>query len=178
MAAEPYSANALEDRLDEILDPVLSTRRTATRLAETIAPLARDLQDFTLHWTAVIARTNPEMAYQFAAAAPQGLARLDLACAEDWIIEAMDTYDREGLYRGSAVFKNIDEFAARSGESAAAVSFADVTNVLQLFICGLSGRRLMLDTAAQPYTDTETLFLPPRIALGQHAKKTSLYTRH
>ena len=166
MAAEPYSANALEDRLDEILDPVLSTRRTATRLAETIAPLARDLQDFTLHWTAVIARTNPEMAYQFAAAAPQGLARLDLACAEDWIIEAMDTYDREGLYRGSAVFKNVDEFAARSGESAAAVSFADVTHVLQLFICGLSGRRLMLDTAAQPYTDTETLFLPPRIALG------------
>ncbi len=80
MAAEPYSANALEDRLDEILDPVLSSRRTATRLAETIAPLARDLQDFTLHWTAVIARTNPEMAYQFAAAAPQGLARLDLAC--------------------------------------------------------------------------------------------------
>lgn len=165
-AAEPYSAIALEDRLDEILDPVLSTRRTATRLAESIAPLARDLQDFTLHWTAVIARTNPEMAYQFAAAAPQGLARLDLACAEDWIIEAMDTYDREGLYRGSAVFKNIDEFAARSGESAAAVSFADITHVLQLFICGLSGRRLMLDTAAHPYTDTETLFLPPRIALG------------
>jgi nitric oxide reductase NorD protein len=165
MAAEPYATNTLEDRLDEILDPVLSTRRTATRLAETIAPLARDLQDFTLHWTAVIARTNPEMAYQFAAAAPQGLARLDLVSAEAWIIEAMDTYDRDGLYRGSAVFKNIDEFAARSSETTAAVSFADVTQVLQLFICGLSGRRLMLDTAPHPYTDTETLFQPLRIAL-------------
>ncbi|MBX9811364.1 MAG: hypothetical protein K2Y16_07115 [Burkholderiales bacterium] len=164
-AAEPLSANALEDRLDEILDPVLSTRRTATRLAEAVAPLPREHQDFVLHWVAVIARTNPEMAYQFAAAAPQALARLDLASAEAWIIEAMDTYDRDGLYRGSAVFKNVGEFARLSRGTAAAVSFEDVAQVLQLFICGLSGRRLRLDTAARPHTDTETLFLPPSIAL-------------
>ncbi len=165
MAAEPLSANALEERLDELLDPVLSSRRTATRLAGTIAPLAREPQDFILHWVAVIARSNPEMAYQFAAAAPQALARLDLAAAEAWIIEAMDTYDRDGLYRGSAVFKNIVEFSGFLHANAAAVSFEDVARVLQLFICGLAGRRFRLDTAAHSYTDTETLFLQSRIAL-------------
>jgi len=71
MPNEPLTAPALEDRLDDLLDAVLSSRRTATRLAEGIAPLPRDQQDFVLHWVAVIARTNPEMAYQFAAAAPQ-----------------------------------------------------------------------------------------------------------
>ena len=165
MAAEPLAANALEELLDELLDPVLSSRRTATGLAGTIAPLARELQDFILHWVAVIARSNPEMAYQFAAAAPQALARLDLAAAEAWIIEAMDTYDRDGLYRGSAIFKNAAEFSGFSHATAAAVPFEDVAQVLQLFICGLAGRRLRLDTAAHPYTDTETLFLPSRIAL-------------
>jgi len=161
----PLTEAELDDLLDYLLGPVLSSRRTAAPLARLLAPMERHLQDFVLHWIEIIDRTNYELAYQFAAAAPQGLAQLDIASAEAWIIEAMDTYDREGLYRGSAVFKNIGDFAERSGEATEAVSFADVTQVLQLFVCGLSGRRLVLDTAPRPYTDTETLFLPPRIAL-------------
>ena len=162
VANEPLTVPALEDRLDDLLDAVLSSRRTATRLAEAIAPLPRDQQDFVLHWVAVIARTNSEMAYQFAAAAPQALATLDLSVAEAWIIQAVDTYDREGLYRGSQVFKNAAEFATLARGSASAVTFEEVAQVLQLFICGLSGRRLRLDTAPHGYTDTETIFLPPR----------------
>ena len=165
MPNEPLTAPALEDRLDDLLDAVLSSRRTATRLAEGIAPLPRDQQDFVLHWVAVIARTNSEMAYQFAAAAPQALAMLDLSAAEAWIIQAMDTYDREGLYPGSQVFKNAAGFAMLARGGASAVTFEEVAQVLQLFICGLSGRRLRLDTAPHGYTDTETIFLPSRIAL-------------
>lgn len=165
MAAERLSTDALEERLDDILDPVLSSRRTATGLAGTIAPLARESQDFILRWAAIIARTNAEMAYQFTAAAPEALARLDPASAEAWIITAMDIYDRDGLYRASALFKNVEEFARSAQETAAAVSFEDVAQTLQLFICGLAGRRLRLDTAVHSYTDTETLYLPSRIAL-------------
>ena len=98
---EPLTAHQLEARLDEALDPVLSSRRTARPLAENLAPLARDLQDFALHWVNVIARTSGEMAYQFAALAPDALRRLDTAAAETWIIQAIDTFDREGLHRGS-----------------------------------------------------------------------------
>lgn len=165
MAAEPIAARELEERLDEILDAVLSTRRTATRLALEIAELSRAEQDFVLHWTGVAVRTNAEMAYQFAAAAPAALQRLDLAAAEAWIVQAMDTYDREGLYRGSAVLKNVDEFAELAGGSPGAQSFSEAAQVLLLFLCGLSGRRMRLDTADQPYTDTETIYLPPRLAI-------------
>ncbi len=164
-AAARLSADALEERLDETLDPVLSSRRTATGLAATIAPLARESQDFILNWVAIIARTNAEMAYQFAAAAPGALARLDPATAEAWIITAMDAYDRDGLYRASALFKNVAEFASTARESAAVVTFEDVARILQLFLCGLAGRRLSLDTAIHAYTDTETLYLPSRMAL-------------
>lgn len=166
VAVEPLDRAALEDRLDELLDAVLSSRRTATGLAEALARLPRDRQDFALHWVAVIARTNPEMAYQFAAAAPGALGTLDLPAAEAWIICAMDTYDREGLYRGSQAFKNTEEFAAPSRGVGSAVVFGDVAPVLQLFVCGLSGRRMRLDTAPLPYTDTETIYLPARIALA------------
>jgi len=164
LAVEALSVAELEERLDEILDAVLSTRRTATRLAQAIAALPRGEQDFVLHWTGVVARTNPEMAYQFAAAAPAALQRLELDAAEAWIVQAMDTYDREGLYRGSAVLKNLDEFADLASSSSNAQSFEEAAHVLQFFLCGLSGRRMRLDTAVHPYTDTETIYLPPRLA--------------
>lgn len=164
LADEPYSFGDLERRLDAILDPVLSTRRTAGPLAQAVASLPRNEQDFILHWTGVAARTNPELAYQFASAAPAALARLDLVDAESWIIQAMDTYDREGLNRGTEVLKDLDEFAVSTSAPAHAQIFEEAARVLELFVCGLSGRPLRLDTAAQPYTDTETIFLPPRVA--------------
>lgn len=55
MTAPPLTEAELYGRLDYLLSPVLSSRRTA-------APLARPQQDFVLHWIEVTARTNYEMA--------------------------------------------------------------------------------------------------------------------
>ena len=158
--SEPLGTHQLEEQLDEALDPVLSSRRTAQPLALRLAPLERELQNFTLHWVGVIARTSSEMAYQFAALAPDALRKLDLATAEAWIIHAMDTFDREGLYRGSSELKNLDAFIVASRSRARAVAFEDASNVLGLFICGLAGRRLKFEAGTEAYTDTETIHLP------------------
>ena len=158
--SEPLSDHQLEERLDAMLDAVLSSRRTAQPLALGLAALERELQDFTLHWVGVIARTSSEMAYQFAALAPDALRKLDPATAEAWIIHAMDTFDCEGLYRGSSELKNVDAFVAASRGRDRAVAFEDACNVIGLFICGLSGRRLKLEAASEAYTDTETIHLP------------------
>src|SRR5687768_9122002 len=166
-AAERLTAHQLEQRLDEALDPVLSSRRTAQPLASGLAPLERELQDFTLHWVGVIARTSGEMAYQLAALAPQALRTIDRRMAEAWIIHAMDTFDREGLYRGSAELKNFEAFMAAARSRPHAVTFEDAQNVLGLFICGLSGRRLKLEAGGTAYTDTETIHLPVRV--DEHA---------
>jgi len=143
---------------------VLSSRRTAAPLAEQLAPLTRTQQDFVLHWIEVIDRSNYEMAYQFAASAPTALARLDNAAVEAWILQALDTYDRDGLYQGSQVFKQVDVWLPSAANEHTA-TFEQHAPVLELYACGLAGRRLQLDVAAEPYTDTETLYLPPRIAV-------------
>ena len=169
----PLTAADLAERLDTLLNPVLSSRRTAAPLAHALLALSRDVQDFTLHWVEVIARTNYEMAYQFAAAAPAALAALDSGAAEAWIIQAMDSYDREGLYRGSQRFTDFSAFAARAGRQHA-VGFEEVASVLDLFVCGLSGRRMKIDTASAAWTDTETLYLPPRMAVGANRAQNFL----
>jgi nitric oxide reductase NorD protein len=161
----PLTESELDDCLDALLNPVLSSRRTAAPLAHALASLPRAPQDFTLHWVDVIGRTNYEMAYQFAAAAPEALAQLDSSAAEAWIIQAMDSYDREGLYHGSQVFKNFSSFAAKAG-SENAVRYENVAHMLELFICGLSGRRMKIDAAPVAWTDTDTIYLPPRMAAG------------
>ena len=91
----PFEADELEKRLDESLDPVLSSRRTAQPLAARFAALTREQQDFGLKWVGIIARTSGELAYQFAAVAPDVLPSIDAATAEAWIIHAMDAFDRE-----------------------------------------------------------------------------------
>ncbi len=148
-----------------MLNPVLSSRRTAQPLAQALATLTHTQQDFTLRWVEIIARTNYEMAYQFATTAPAALPALDESSAEAWIIQAMDSYDREGLHQGSEIFKNFAAFAAQA-DNQHAVSFASVAIVLERFVCGLSGRRMKIDTAPAAWTDTDTLYLPPRMAAG------------
>lgn len=164
----PATLTEIEGRLDRLLDPVLSARRTAQPLAEGIASLARSDQDFALHWVTVIARTNIELAFQFAAAAPTALGLFGADTAEKWVIHAMDAYDREGLHRGSEVLRQPGSFVL-DALPAGAVRFDEIARVMRVFVQGLSGRALHVETAHRTYTDTAALYLPARIAHGATA---------
>lgn len=156
----PFTAAELEERLDEILDPVLSSRRTATGLATQLQDFERDQQEFVLRWVGIIAKTNAELAYQFAAQAPEALRALDSSDVEGWIIQAMDMYDKMGLYPATAVFRDTATYATSVRTRVSGVSFDDIAVVLELFVRGLSGRPLKLEAHEKTYTDTNTLFLP------------------
>jgi nitric oxide reductase NorD protein len=157
----PLTAAELEDRLGESLDPVLSSRRTA--IASALAEFDRAQQDFVLHWTGVVAKTNTEMAFQFASHAPEALRGMDLRGVEDWLIHAMDVYDRQGLYPASAVFRDAAGFARAAAERDRGAAFEEIAHVLELFVRGVSGRALKLAAADETWTDTATLHVPARI---------------
>jgi len=164
LAEPPHSAAALEQRLDDLIGAVLSSRRTAAAIAQRLAGESRALQDFVLHWTGVTSKSNPELAYQFAVLSADAVAALGRPGAQRWLLAAMDVYDRDGLYRASATLKDLDGYVARARETAYGVSFAEVAGVLALYVTGLAGRRLRLEAGEQAWTDTATLYLPERIA--------------
>jgi nitric oxide reductase NorD protein len=155
---------ALEERLEEQLNPVLSSRRTAASLAAALASLGGEQQSFVLHWVAVVAKCNAELAYQFAALAPQALALLGPEGTQEWLIGAMDVYDKWGLYPASATLKALPSFVERYRNRERSVKLEEVGSVLELFLCGLSGRRLRVAAAEIATTDTETIYLPPVLA--------------
>ena len=88
---------------------------------------------------------------------------MDFEGVEAWIIDAMDIYDRHGLYPGSEAFANVHLFAAEYALRPRRVDLEEINGVLDRYVCGLSGRNLHLQKGDDTFTDTETLFLPPEI---------------
>ena len=164
MISSPLTAAELEERLDELLESVLSSRRTAAPLARALAEFGRSEQDFALGWADIIAKTNAEMAYQFCQRAPEAFRLMGLPAVKSWIIRAMDVYDKQGLYPGCSIFAQVQSFAAEVADATHSEMLEEVSGVLELFVCGLSGRGLRLEAGDAAYTDTDMLYLPARLS--------------
>jgi len=160
----PYSQAEIEEQLDDILCAALSSRRSAAAIAAGIAPLPRAQQEFVLAWAQVAAQNVAELGYQFTAQAPQALALFGRGGTEKWLLHALDAYDKQGLYPACAALKDLAGFKRASDAAGEGVALAEVARVLELFLRGLAGRRLQLEPAGDTWTDTETIFLPERIA--------------
>jgi nitric oxide reductase NorD protein len=155
-----------EHELEEKLDALLfasPSHRSIERLAAQLEPLPRKHQDLVLHWAGVAAQTYAEIGYLIATLAPKAFERLAEKEFEAWVIAGLDTYDKEGLRAAMETLRDLDGFVAiREGRAFA--RFAEVEQRLARFVQGLSGRALALKAGTYPWTDTETIFLPARVA--------------
>ena len=168
MAAQ-LGASEIEARLQIWLEPEFTFFKVEV-LAEALAGLDRDAQDFLLDWIRRIASTHTTLAWQFGRRAPALLARMDRRLLEAWAVHTCDVFDRAGLQTALRVLEEVDSFdAAAQAHDAAGALFEEVAPVLGNFVCGLSGRRLRLEEGDAAYTDGERLFLPPLIARFDNA---------
>ena len=173
---QPLDRRQLEERLEELVEAVLSSRRTAAGPAERLARLDRGAQTFILDWVSVIAHTSQEMAYQIAACAAEACGRLDTEGLEAWIVRAMDVFDERGLVGGIAAIREIDVFVKARESRLTGVGFDEVAGVLVKFLHALEGRALHVAPAPEPYTDTETIHLPPLVSrCKERSENLALY---
>ncbi len=154
-----------EDELEEKLEALLciSATRATKRLACLISPLARHQQERVLHWADVATRNYGELGDLIVSLAPKVFERLDDSGFDAWALSGLDAYDNDGLRAAIVRMRDLDGFiAVREGRLFA--RFADVELRLARFVQGLSGRPLALKIDAYAWTDTETIFLPERVA--------------
>ncbi len=142
--------------------------------AEPISHLPRQQQDFILDLTRRVADTNIELAYQFACGAVHALKAMDPRMVEEWAMTAADDYDRKGLFPAMSVIRDLDNFIHTAHERAHGSVLEEEIGVLLPFVHGLSGRKLKLEASENTYTDTETIFLPPVMALFSDEKQNFL----
>jgi nitric oxide reductase NorD protein len=155
----PLTAAQLEERLD-IHMISLGAAEEPSRM---LAGFSREQQDFVLHWAGIVARTSSGMALNFVSHVAPALRLMDLAGVEAWLLACMDIYDTRGLHPAVAAFRDVESFARDYKARATGIAFDEVVNVLEMFVHGLSGRRLKIECGKETYTDTETLFLPDSV---------------
>lgn len=172
----PLDADQLERLIAPLLVEVLSRSRSLPALIDTLVPLAQEQQSRVLHWVEVISRTNAELAYQFATFAPRASEKLTLPEIDEWVLQAMNIYDHQGLYAATNELKHVDRYIRERHLRKQSLRLESVSKVLEGFIQGLSGRHLAIEVDDEPWTDTETIYLPKRVSLFKdHHSNFSLY---
>jgi nitric oxide reductase NorD protein len=157
------SEKEIRQRLDDCLEVEFSFRNTAP-IAACLKSLDAVRQRFVLDWVNRIASTHIEIAYQFAEQSLEALRLMDYPMIEAWVLQAMDSYDREGLHSALKVIQQIDLFVQQGRERASGSVYDEQVGVLLPFVQGLAGRKLKLAQGEQLYTDTETIYLPAVMA--------------
>ncbi len=161
---DPASLTAEEigRRLDEWLEVEFSFLQTEAVAAE-LATLPLERQTLVLDWTRRVASTNIQLAWQFVQRAMQALERMEPRMIGDWCLQAMDRYDSAGLVPAMEVIRDLEGFVEFGYRRAAAALHEEFAPVLQPFVQGLSGRRLVLEEDQRPWTDGERLYLPAMV---------------
>jgi nitric oxide reductase NorD protein len=172
----PFTVAEIEEKLNETLELVLSTDRTNKDIALAIKDLSLEQQEFVIKWSAVSAKSNAELAYKFVENSAAAFKIMPMSAVHDWLIQAMDVYDKQGLYLAANALQDIEGFALAAREKARSITFANVVGVLDKFIRGLSGRDLKLVQGETAFTDTKNIFLPAVIKkFTNQADNYSLY---
>ncbi len=143
--------------------------RDVSGIAKDIAALPPKDQDFILNWTQRLSAAHVQIATLFATLAPEVARRMDQRLIEAWVMQSLDAHDRNGLQAAVKVLREVDRFIEQDHEHAAGIVLEDVRGIILTFACGLSGRRLFLDTSDEAWTDGETLHLPAIIARMENA---------
>lgn len=160
----------LPENLTEILQPFFYNSWTVDEVAGFIQSQDEEWRAYVLNWVSSIAKTQPEIAYQFAKKARIALQTMGQQGTEKWLQSALDTYFSSGLYPANQVIKNLDQFIERYQLIQKGTTLDDIKTVLENFLHGLNGRPLKIKAHDVIFTDTETIHLPEIVCDSDDAK--------
>jgi len=170
----PLNEGEIHEVIEPLFSDIMSRSRPLDPLLQSLAELDHHQQQRILHWIEVIARTNAELAYQFANQAPGALQQLTLPDFDTWVLQAMHTYDHQGLYAAVTSLAQLHRFVELAAMREQIVILDDVQQLLETFLQGLSGRHLAIEKSKGAWTDTETVYLPASISVFDNRKDNFL----
>ncbi len=126
--------NIDRESLCQRLEPMFFNAGTITEIADFILALEPRWQSFVLDWVLSVAKTQPEIGYQFAAKAGLALATIGREGCESWLQSALDVYFDKGLYPAVQALKNLDQFVAAQRKKFRGLELLAVRGILQHFL--------------------------------------------
>ncbi len=151
--------------LEKITADALARHANVEDLISRITALSRAEQDFIYVWAELVARSNNELAAHFITLAPKAFDKMERDGVQDWLDEAMTTFDNRGLGFAIEVLENVDAYAREYAGRNERCGFDDASVFLRHFIRGLGGREMRIESDEDTFTDTESLHLPDAVNL-------------
>ena len=142
------------------LEPYYFNSWIIDEIAGLILALEPGDQAFVIDWVLSVAKTQPEIGYQFARKAGIALTAIGREGCENWLQAALDVYFDKGLDAAVQQLENLDQFIARQQQLARGLELARVRSILQHFLHGLNGRQLNIEVSDELFTDSEIPHLP------------------
>ncbi len=104
------------------------------------------------------------LCYDFLQAAPKMLDIFPVSRMSRWVCDILDRYEQDGL---RATQRFIRDHLSYSGYQSGLglISLSEIEGRLLPFIRGIAGRDLLIATSMTTYTDTDTIFVPPELAI-------------
>lgn len=137
-------------------------------IEETTEPL-QGLPEAALHeifrQITVIWPVSHALCNNFLHAVAQGLTCLHHSQLGDWVKAILAAYESGGLHQARQLLERVEETFLCPIRGETGISLAEITARLQPYATGLAGHPLELSTGQEIYTDTATVYLPPRIAI-------------
>ena len=143
---------------------------------ENITGLQNYLQELILSQVPVIWPVSHSLCYSYLSSVKKGLECLPSDRVAQWVRDVLDIYEKEGLRAAQHFMEDVEtNFLCRiRGETG--LDFNDLDARLTNYARSIMERRISLATGRHIYTDTETVFLPPKFTIFKsHADNFLLY---
>ena len=138
--------------------------------------------DPVLNQAEILFNVRPEMGLYFVLEVEKVLEVIPLEQLSAWSTTVLDLYDVRGLLPAKEYISESGTDRDLSLQWGEGLALSDVANVLENYAKGLAGRDIKIGRAETCYTDSETIYLPVKLAVfpddGDHFLLYKLMVTH
>ena len=153
----------LQLRMEQTIDRILSSRHSVLQPAHELTAFSHIEQQRFLQSGQMLSLSNAALAYQFYHFAIPSLRVVDGPHWDDWITHLLACYDHGGVNDAIQAMQQVDQWLALRQGDPQSVHLPDVERLIESLLRAFGGRPLKVAIGAEPYTDTDTVFLPERL---------------
>jgi nitric oxide reductase NorD protein len=164
----------LKERFFELITPPLPNEWEVEENLEKLRPLAPHRQELVLRQIPAIWPVSNSLCYSYLASAGPALECLADQQINDWVSAILDTYEQQGLRAAQHFMADAETNYLCRLRGEAGVELAALPH-LQTYAQGVTGQPVRLAPGPEPGTDTETIFLPAKIARFATPEENFLY---
>ena len=165
----------LQLRMEQIVDRILSSRHSVHQPAQELTAFSPIEQHRFLEAARTLSESNAELAYQFLHFAIPSLRAVDEGQWDGWIGHLCASYDRLGVNGAVQAMQQVEDYLRVIMGTPQGIRLDEIVPLVETLLVGFGGRAMHVEAAAEPYTDTATVYLPERLdACGTRAENFEL----